>query len=74
MWRPEVRLPVELAALREIRWRASRYCAQPGPEPDPARLAELRQALAQLEKLEQDAAAHQRYELLPPPNVHDRGE
>jgi hypothetical protein len=72
--RSEVRLPVELAALREIRWRASRHCAECSPQSFQATLSELKQALDWLEQLEQEAAAGRRYDLLPPPNVHDRGE
>ena len=69
--RPDVRLPAELAALREIRRRASRHCAECNPQDFQATLSELKQAL---ERLEQEAAANLRYELLPPPNVYDRGE
>jgi hypothetical protein len=72
--KPDLRLPAELAALREIRRRASRHCAECTPQNYQATLVELKQALAWMEKLEQEAAASRRYELLPPPNVSDRGE
>ena len=72
--RPEVGLAAELAALREIRRRASQLCAECTPQNYEATLLELKQALHRLEQLEQQAAANLHYELLPPANVHDRGE
>jgi hypothetical protein len=50
--RPEVRLPVELAALREIRRRAKRHCLECNPQNFQATLAALQEALDRVEKLE----------------------
>jgi hypothetical protein len=71
--KPDVRLPAELAALREIRRRASRHC-QCTEEDFLVTLAELKEALDWMARLEAEALANRRYELLPPPNVNDRGE
>ncbi len=70
----ELRLPVELTALREIRRRASRLCTQSGQPGFQATLADLKRALDLMEQLEAKAAAGQKYELLPPANVLDLGE
>lgn len=70
----DLRLPVELALLREIRQRASQHCADCNPQTWQATLADLKQALDRLEQLEREAAASRRYDLLPLPNVLDRGE
>ena len=70
----DLRLPVELAALREIRRRACQLYTGTGPLRLQATLADLKHALDRLEQLEAKAAAGQKYELLPPPNVLDLGE
>ncbi len=70
----DLRLPIELAALREIRRRAAQLCYASDQAGFQARLADLRQSLDRLERLEQEAARGRHYELLPPPNVLDLGE
>jgi hypothetical protein len=72
--RSEIRLPTELAALREIRRRAARHCAARSPQKFQTTLLELKEALDRLDMLEREAGFSLSPELLPPPNVYDRGE